>query len=364
MLEQAQIIVWNDTDGITQWTRGAELLYGWSKSEAVGKKPFELLKTMTPRPVEDIMSDVVSDQRWEGELLNTRKDGHQITVASCWALNRDRAGRTTIIESDSDITRLKVYELALSRDKDAFEKMVADKTRELVSTQMELERTRRLSDIGTLAATVAHELRNPLGVIRTAVYNIKRKAHNPLLDGHIGNIEKKILEGDQIINNLLGYSRIRTPQYEKIKLYDVLDECVNIARERFEKKHILFIKDAESIREQFMDGDHFQLREVLNNILDNAGQAVEAGKGVIKVSAHTDTAGCMILTITDNGSGIDGADIGRLFEPFFTRKSKGTGLGLTVCKEMISLHHGDIRIGSEPSKGTTVTITLPLERAT
>jgi two-component system sensor histidine kinase AtoS len=240
--------------------------------------------------------------------------------------------------------------------------MVNDKTRQLVSAQLELERTKRLSDIGTLAATVAHELRNPLGVIRTAVYNIKRKCQNQMLDSHIGNIEKKILESDQIINNLLGYSRIRTPQYEKIKLYEVLDECVNIAKERFDKKHVAFNKDTESIREQFMDGDHFQIREVLNNVLDNAGQAVEDGMGIVTVSAFSRGEGKVALTINDNGSGIEPSDIARLFEPFFTRKSKGTGLGLTVCKELINLHHGNIDIASELNKGTTVTITLPLER--
>jgi PAS domain S-box-containing protein len=262
--------------------------------------------------------------------------------------------------SVQDITEQKLAEEVLKRDKDTFEKLVSDRTRELLNTQLELGRSRRLSDIGTLAATVAHELRNPLGVIRTAIYNIRRKTQGQPLEGHINNIEKKIAESDQIINNLLGYSRIKMPQYEKVKIYYIIDECINFAEERFEKINISFLKDFKAIKDVYVDIDPFQMREVFNNIIDNACHAVD-DKGEIKVSAKL-LGQSIKVSFKDNGIGISKEDLEKIFEPFFTRKSKGTGLGLTICKELISLHRGHLKIESVEKQGTLVTITLPVNK--
>lgn len=108
--------------------------------------------------------------------------------------------------------------------------MVEEKTFELVAAQLDLEQAKRLSDIGVLAATVAHELRNSPATINIAVSNIKRKAKNPDLDKHLRNIEKKIAESNQIINNLLFYSRIKSPSYEKVNIMSIIEECVNVAK--------------------------------------------------------------------------------------------------------------------------------------
>ena len=125
---------------------------------------------------------------------------------------RDNATLLATIAQGHDITERKIAEEVLKRDKDTIEKLVVKRTQELLNVQVELERSKRLSDIGTLAATVAHELRNPLGVIRTAVYNIKRKAKNEALESHLSNIQKKVSDSDRIINDLLFYARIRLPQ--------------------------------------------------------------------------------------------------------------------------------------------------------
>jgi len=273
---------------------------------------------------------------------------------------RDNATLLATIAQGHDITERKIAEEALKRDKDTIEKLVVKRTQELLNAQVELERSKRLSEIGTLAATVAHELRNPLGVIRTAVYNIKRKAKDDIFDSHISNIEKKISESNQIINNLLDYSRIKVPVFEKIKVYAILKECVNIAKDRYEKKNINFIKDIEPVKNLNIEADPLQLKEIFNNILDNACQAIDKDPGRIDVSAARDGDKNVIISIKDNGGGIEQEDIKRLFEPFFTRKSKGRGLGLTICNQLIGLHNGRIGIESSPGKGTKVTGTLPV----
>ncbi len=116
-----------------------------------------------------------------------------------------------VVFSLNDITKRKEAEAVLQRDKLTLEQLVRDKTDELLAARESMERAKRLSDIGTLAATVAHELRNPLAAINMAAFNIKRKAQNPLFDRNVENIEKKVLESNQIIDNLLYYSRINRP---------------------------------------------------------------------------------------------------------------------------------------------------------
>jgi signal transduction histidine kinase len=109
-----------------------------------------------------------------------------------------------------------------------------------------------------------------------------------------------------------------------------------------------------------MQADPLQLKEVFNNILDNACQALDKESGCINVSAALDGNKNVIITIEDNGAGIEPEDIKRLFEPFFTRKSKGTGLGLTICNQLVGLHNGRIDVESSLGRGTIVKLTLPV----
>lgn len=234
---------------------------------------------------------------------------------------------------------------------------------ELTKTQKELSETKRLSDIGMLAATIAHELRNPLGVIRIAAYNIKRKAQNPLLDSHLANIEKKIAECDQIINNLLFYSRIRSPAYEYVQIYDVINECIDSQRKRFGKIKVSIAKKTDFLKRTFIEADPLQMRELFDNILSNAFEAIAEKKGKIEVKSRIDAKeGNIEIAVSDNGAGIEKSDLKRIFEPFFTTKSRGTGLGLSVCYHIVNLHSGKIDVESAKEIGTTFTVTLPLKR--
>jgi PAS domain S-box-containing protein len=281
-----------------------------------------------------------------------------------WAILDERGNPKYFEGFISDITEKKKAEEVLRRDKDTFEKLVNERTRELLTTQGELERAKRLSDIGTLAATVAHELRNPLGVIRTAVYNLRRKNQNGLLLSHLANIEKKVLESDQIINNLLFYSRIKMPNYERINVRSLLEECLVNTRNRFQKWDVTVSAAFEALRDEYLEADTLQISELFNNVLNNAYESFNEKKGKISIAAGKDDKGNCRISFRDNGPGIDPEDLERLPEPFFTRKSKGTGLGLTVCYQIVNLHSGEIGIYSEKGKGTTVIVSLPVKRKT
>ncbi len=235
---------------------------------------------------------------------------------------------------------------------------------ELMRAQKELADAKRLSDIGILAATIAHELRNPLGVIRTAAYNLKRKTQNPLLESHFINIEKKVLESDQIINNLLFYSRIKTPQYENVHIYDLLEECVKNFKKRYNKWKVKLLRKYRGIKENFVEIDPLQIKEVFNNMLNNAYESLADNKGEIEIRAISDSKSNQIkISFKDTGIGIAQEDLVKLPQMFFTRKTKGTGLGLSVSYQIVKLHGGKIEVESSIGKGTKFTVILPVVRA-
>jgi signal transduction histidine kinase len=273
----------------------------------------------------------------------------------------DARGRIYAVAGISgDISDRKNAEEVLKRDRETFERLVQERTAELVNAQMQLERAKRLSDIGVLAATVAHELRNPLAAIGMAAHNIRRKVGSPDIERHLANIDKKVAESDQIINNLLFYSRLRPPHYESVNILDTLEESIESTGAKH-RKSTSIIRDIDALRGISIEADPIQVREVLNNILDNAFDAVHPETGAIKIVSENDDE-FVKITIKDNGRGIDKDDLERVFDPFFSTKAKGTGLGLSVCRQIVNLHDGTIGIESESGQGTTVVVCLPKER--
>jgi PAS domain S-box-containing protein len=256
--------------------------------------------------------------------------------------------------ANTDITELKELTNNL-------EKLVSERTQQLMKAHAELERTRRMGDIGRLASTIAHELRNPLAAIKVAAYNLQKKATGPTFLPHLETINKKIIEGDAIIQNLLSFTRIKVGKFEPVGLRAFLEECISSIESKFHTRETIVKKDIHLTAHDSLEADPTQLRIVISNILDNAFQALPDGKGSIAVAASIKDSQC-VISIADTGGGIAKEDLEKVFEAFFTTKSKGTGLGLAVCKELIDLHHGTIEIRSAKDKGSTFTITLPLHQ--
>ena len=271
-----------------------------------------------------------------------------------------KSGESFYVEEISNVIREggKVTQLTgVIRDISERRKAEAD----LRKVQKKLDEVRRLSDIGTLAATVAHELRNPLSVIQTAAYNIKRKVDDPDIARHVEGIKKKVEESNQIINNLLFYSRIREARPEGVKICWVLDEAVESAKARFTRHDVVLERKYHGNADIESSVDPAQMREVFNNIINNAYQAIENDAGKIKIEVAENRLGYVEISIEDNGCGIDEADIERVFDPFFTTKTRGTGLGLTITAEFVRLNNGTIKIESVKGEGTKVVVALPVK---
>ncbi len=266
-----------------------------------------------------------------------------------------------ILLSMFDITELKAAEKVLINAKEKVEELVKEKTEELMDSHREVDSLKRLSDLGELAATVAHELRNPLAGINAATYNLKRKTMDrPELAHHLDNITKKIADSSTIIDNLLRFSTAKTPSYETVKIYDILSDCIEIVHNKHLSKKIKVVNSFKKLKPVTLEADPLQLRELLSNVLDNAHDAV-AEKGKIQVIG-THNHRSLKIQIKDNGSGISGENLKNIFKPFFSTKAKGTGLGLAVSLQIAHVHKGTLEIESKKGAGTTVTITLPLKK--
>ncbi len=323
-------------------------LDGTSPEFYVGKNYFDLFPNEQDKTVFTKVLETGEAYAAYTKTLINGVDPEKVMTYWDWSLQpvKDPAGRTEgLVLILVDVTHRKLAEEALSK------------------TQKELAAAQHLSVIGMLAATVAHELRNPLGVIRTAAYNIRRKTFNsPFLEGHLGNIEKKVIESDQIISNLLFYSRIKMPRYEQVNLSAIIEECLATAKNNFPKAKVVLKKKLSGIHGLHIEVDPLQVKEVFSNILNNAYQALPNEKGRIVVEASLEeSSGLVNVSFTDNGVGIDPENLQKLAEPFFTTKTKGTGLGLTVCYHVVNLHGGKLEVKSQ--KGETVfMVRLPLKQ--
>ena len=262
-----------------------------------------------------------------------------------------------------DITPRKRAEEVLRRDKETFEGLVVERTSQLLSAQQELERARHLSDLGGLAARVAHELRNPLGIIAAAAYNIQRKRINPDIDSNLLNIQKYVAESDRIIGNLLNYSRLKMPQFERVNIAALVSNCLDEGRGYFPLQEVTIVRRLSALQGLWIDADPGQINEIIQNILANAYQALEGRIGLITVLARRRSADRLQISFADNGPGMTDDDLRRIYEPFFTRKAKGTGLGLPICRELMALHNGEILVTSRLNRGTTVTLIFPIRNA-
>ncbi len=224
----------------------------------------------------------------------------------------------------------------------------------------ELKQASRLADLGTLAAIVAHELRTPLGVIQMAAHNLMNKNKELVQDRHLENIQKKVWEGNRIIDNLLSYSRIKMPTYSNCQIVSLLEECLSNLKDQFRDTSVSIEKDYHIDPDFIIEADSDQIREILINVISNAYQAMKNKTGLIKISVEKQEE-YLSIRIKDNGTGIDPDDLDKISNPFFTTKAKGTGLGLTICNELINLHHGRLDIQSVKDQGTTVSVILLIQ---
>lgn len=223
--------------------------------------------------------------------------------------------------------------------------------------------TEKMSALGRMAAGIAHEINNPMAGILLYSTNMIKKVpkDSPLREG-LEIIIHETIRCKTIIQELLEFSREGEPQKTLTNINNILERSLRILENEFRLHHITIEKNfADEMPNILLDAN--QMEQVFVNILINAIEAIKE-KGVITVVTGIEPEQKYAkIQISDTGSGISPEHIDRIFEPFFSTKAKGTGLGLAVSYGIIRNHKGDIRVSSKPEKGTHFTITIPFRRS-
>jgi PAS domain S-box-containing protein len=231
--------------------------------------------------------------------------------------------------------------------------------------QIQLRRAERLATLGQFAAGIAHEIRNPLvGIGSTTALLLDDAAADDPRRADLEIIFREIHRLDRIVNQIVGYARPRSLAPAWFSLSDVVHEALKLLETVFEDKHLVVTCRLSSGLSP-LQADRDQVKQVFLNVVQNAIEA-SRDQGTISILATEVARGSeagIAVRVTDQGCGISAEDLFHVFEPFFTLgKRRGTGLGLAICRNIIESHAGDISVTSEPGKGTSVNIWLPLRQ--
>ena len=239
------------------------------------------------------------------------------------------------------------------------EDKVTQRTAQLEATQQQLLQCERVAAMGRIASALSHELKNVFTGIQTSAYYLKGKVlkEYPKLAESFSGIEKEIRYASGIINDVLNFTRPRKMRISEIDLNLLINDLLSSPGQKELLKDIEVHKNLEPDSPR-IKADELQLREVILNLLINAAEAMPAGGKLRLVTKNQE--GFLRIEVADTGSGIPEENAEQLFVPFFTTKSRGLGLGLSICKEIIERHSGRIEFESAPGDGAKFIIFLPL----
>jgi two-component system NtrC family sensor kinase len=262
---------------------------------------------------------------------------------------------------------------ATERERDGLmhglEQQVEERTAALRAAQDQLVRSEKLSSLGKLSASIAHEINNPLAgiltfaklTVRTLDQGAPDDATRRSLIKHLHLVERETERCSAIVRNLLDFARERPLALKDTSVQAVVEEAVQLLANQIQIQGVTLEKRLAPI--PVVDGDFGQLRQAFVNVIMNACEAMQRG-GRLAIETSLSADGRWVdVAFQDSGPGIPPDHLSRIFDPFFTTKEKGTGLGLSVVYGIVERHGGKIEIGTEVGKGTRVTVRLPPRKA-
>ena len=350
LLDEAQdAIVVSDLDHrITYWNRSAERLYGWPAGEVAGRAVADVLYGADRTGVDAALAAVEQHGAWLGELQPMARDGRRVVAQSRWTLVRDADGAPlSILTIDTDMTERRQLE-------------------------QQFYRAQRLESIGTLAGGIAHDLNNVLTPIMLANDILRQRASDDDTRYLLGQIGDSARRGAEMVGQVLSFARGQDGRSGEVPVPPLVDGVARIVRDSLPKNIEIVTRVAPAA--PAVVGDATQFEQVLLNLCVNARDAMPDG-GRLTIAADTialpaqgepllgDMAAgsYVVLQVEDTGEGIPPEAIERIFDPFFTTKApgKGTGLGLSTSLTIVRKHGGQIRVYSEPGRGTRFRVYLP-----
>ncbi len=335
---------------------------GYSNEELVGQKArmlymceddYEHVGREKYRQICDLGTGTV-------ETLWKCKTGHIIDVLlSSTPIDMNEPSREVVFTA-LDITERKQVEKELIKHREQLELLVDVRTRKLKEAQSELIQSERLATLGKLTATVSHEIRNPLGTIQTAIFSIsdsleRNEFHR--VERSLELAERSIIRCVNIIEDLTNYTRVKKLNTTKTSLDDWLKTI--LVEQVILEEVCCELELASGI---YAHIDQEKLQQVMINLITNAVHALLAKKSKVKllqISTHL-FGDVYEIRVRDNGTGMSDETKAKVFEPLYSTKGFGVGLGMVIAKGIVEQHHGEISIESMEGKGTTVTLRLPI----
>jgi PAS domain S-box-containing protein len=317
-----------------------EEIFGYGQNELIGKHVSVLNAPAGESPKEvaaEIANSLIESGEWHGEIHNIKKDG---TLFWC------RAGVSTLEHSRHGKIWISVHQDITERKE----------------MQERLVRSEKLAVMGQLAGSVGHELRNPLGVLSNAAYFLKMTLSdaNETTKEYLEIVASQVRKAEKIVSDLLNFARTRPAEREKTAVSDLVGRVLadHPPPERVEVSTRL----AADLPPVVVDPQ--QIEQVLVNLVTNAYQAMPEGgrlsvAGEQSLIPNLQSPASVSISVTDTGGGILPENKARLFEPLFTTRARGIGLGLAVSKNLVEINGGSIEVESEKDKGSTFTIILP-----
>ena len=334
------IMVWDWHSGIMAWNRGCEELYGYSRSESLGRISHELLRTRFPQPLAEIEQAIEQHGIWSGELRHLTRAGLEIIVESRWQLTRI-GERKFVLETNRDITERKAAQEALRRadhQKDEF------------------------------LAMLAHELRNPLAPIRNAAMLLAREiGADPRLGRLTAMITRQSQHLTRLLDDLLDVSRIARGRIvlhsEPLEVGEIIAPAIEMVQPLMnEKLHKLRVdRPGQPLH---VHGDRARLIQCLCNLLNNSAKYSAARSEIVLVVAEAPDS--VTIEVRDDGAGISPEQLPHIFDLFvqaersLDRSQGGLGIGLSIVKRLVEMHQGTVSAESEGiGRGSTFSIRLP-----
>jgi PAS domain S-box-containing protein len=320
---------------IVFWNPGAQKLYGWSKKSAMGKRAYDLLQTKLPEPPQEIKAKLRRHGCWTGKLLQTRKDGRKIVVASYWSLRQSpNGGPKEILQVNYNVTETK-------------------------QSSQQAQETERLARVGKMAALFAHEVANPLSGLSASLQFAESDLQKQEVDVPTlrATLQAALREVDRLVSLLGEFRFLALPQSLDLKLTDlqeIIKEILAVEKIAYRAAGITVKTDFESSSAP-VTIDPAKMKQVVLNLCKNAIEAMGDG-GCLTVKVYRSER-MVVLEIGDTGIGVPhGMNI---FESFKTTKCNGSGLGLPLVQQIVSAHNGTINYTTETGGGTTFKVWLP-----
>ena len=358
------IVVIDERGIICDVNPATSVVFGYSTDELVSHN----VSMLMPNPYREEHDGYLESYRQTGvrkiigigrEVVGQRKDGS--TFPMHLAVSEIQlAGQRLFVGVVRDITDLKTAENQLRQLNDQLEQLVQERTEELRAAQAELIRKEKLATLGQVSGGIAHEIRNPLNVVKTSVYYLVH-AKNPTeekIGEHLERIDRQVTMIDHVVTALSDVARLPDPKPANCDIRELITNVVKSTSLPPDIRVDIQLDDAlPEIRT-----DVHQMPIVFRNLIRNARDAMPGG-GCITITTQQNLSE-LLIRVTDEGTGIDPEHLALIMEPLYSTKARGMGLGLAISNTIVLKNRGRLTVESEPGVGTTFTVSLPIGRST